>query len=168
MVPTSKTFPSDQVVEFQIGVLGALKHVFPKERTKEPARYLVRNTSKSITHIPGISLQTCIIHNSSRNFLRNFQIRSTSTLVHSFVRFTLKPQPTVDSTIQRTNKPVKNEATISQCHHHGPQPRTVLHLLLYQVSCPWISGKNQMIGVIINQRKNISFLCSSSTLLYIF
>ncbi|KAG8286550.1 hypothetical protein J6590_056871 [Homalodisca vitripennis] len=64
----------------------------------EPARSLLRNTSKSTTHIPGVSLKTCIVLNNNCSLLRNFQTRPTST--HTFVRFSHIPQPAVNSTIQ--------------------------------------------------------------------
>ncbi|KAG8318683.1 hypothetical protein J6590_108036 [Homalodisca vitripennis] len=41
----------------------------------EPARSLLRNTSKSTTHIPGVSLKTCIVLNNNCSLLRNFQTR---------------------------------------------------------------------------------------------
>ncbi|KAG8274456.1 hypothetical protein J6590_107603 [Homalodisca vitripennis] len=42
----------------------------------EPARSLLRNTSKSTTHIPGVSLKTCIVLNNNCSLLLEHVLNS--------------------------------------------------------------------------------------------
>ncbi|KAG8296556.1 hypothetical protein J6590_054372 [Homalodisca vitripennis] len=44
----------------------------------EPARSLLRNTSKSTTHIPGVSLKTCIVLNNNCSLLLKTWERRTA------------------------------------------------------------------------------------------